>query len=301
MTFRIKDKILLVQHLYKRYGHKQVLEDFNMSLERGKVFGLLGNNGEGKTTLIRIIMGIIPADRGKIIYNGQPVSFNRPRYKKEVAYIPEESIFFSWMSIRELMTFNASFYPQWNDRKARSLLDWFNLDRKLQIKNLSRGMKLKLGLIIALAAEPKLLVLDDPTSGMDIPTRHDFLKSLIQEIREAGTSILFSSHIVHELEGIIDHLGILRKGKLILDEKFDIVKEQARKVRLDFDSSRPPDIKAEGMIDRHISGSRCELAVYPWRDEIKSQLAAFQPDRIEIDSMTLEEIFIHFVARLPQS
>ena len=92
------DKILQVQHLYKSYSRKQVLEDFNMSLERGKVFGLLGNNGEGKTTLIRIIMGIIPADQGRILYDGRAISFNQPAYKKEVAYIPEESIFFSWMS-----------------------------------------------------------------------------------------------------------------------------------------------------------------------------------------------------------
>jgi ABC-2 type transport system ATP-binding protein len=290
------DKILQVQHLYKSYSRKQVLEDFNMSLDRGKVFGLLGNNGEGKTTLIRIIMGIIPADKGRIIYDGRAISFNQPAYKKEVAYIPEESIFFSWMSINELMTFNASFYPQWNAGKGDGLLQRFKLSKKLKIKNLSRGMKLKLGLIIALAAEPKLLILDDPTSGMDIPTRHDFLKSLIQEILEAGTSILFSSHIVHELEGIIDQLGILRNGRLILDEKFDIVKEQARKVRLDFNGPVPPDIKAEGLIHQQINGSRCELGIYPWQDNVKSQLAAYQPKRMEIDSMTLEEIFIHFVS-----
>ncbi len=295
------DKILQVQHLYKRYSRKQVLEDFNMSLERGKVFGLLGNNGEGKTTLIRIIMGIIPADRGKILYDGHPVAFNRPRYKKEVACIPEESIFFSWMSIQELMTFNASFYPRWNARKGEDLLGRFNLSKKLKIKSMSRGMKLKLGLIMALAAEPKLLILDDPTSGMDIPTRHDFLKNLIQEILEAGTSILFSSHIVHELEGIIDHLGILRNGRLILEEKFDVVKNRARKIRMVFDGPVPLDIKAEGMIHHQINGSRCELGIYPWKEKVKSQLEAHQPERMEIDSMTLEEIFIHFVARLHQS
>lgn len=290
------DKILELQHLYKRYSRKQVLEDFNMSLERGKVFGLLGNNGEGKTTLIRIIMGIIPADQGKILYEGQPAAFNRPRYKKEVAYIPEESIFFSWMSIHELMTFNASFYPRWNARKGDDLLDRFKLSKKMKIKNLSRGMKLKLGLIIALAAEPKLLVLDDPTSGMDIPTRHDFLKSLIQEILEGGTSILFSSHIVHELEGIIDQLGVLRNGKLVLEEKFDIVKDQARKVRLYFNGPVPPDIKADSIIHHQINGSRCELGIYPWKNKVKSQLAAYEPTRMEIDSMTLEEIFIHLAA-----
>jgi ABC-2 type transport system ATP-binding protein len=231
--------ILQVCGLHKNFGRKKVLDNFNMSLEEGKVYGLLGKNGEGKTTLIRMIMGIIPGDKGKILYKGEKIKFNQPLYKKEVGYIPEESIFFGWMTIRELMSFNSSFYPKWNENKARELLDRFDLAGKLKIKNLSRGMKLKLGLTVALAADPELLILDDPTSGMDVPTRHDFLKGIISEILEQGTSILFSSHLVHELEGIIDHLGILHDGKLILEENFEHVKNSAKKVHLVFDGSVP--------------------------------------------------------------
>jgi ABC-2 type transport system ATP-binding protein len=288
--------ILQVNNLFKSFGRKQVLSDFNMSLEEGKVYGLLGKNGEGKTTLIRLIMGIIPGDKGKILYKGNEIKFNQPFYKKEVGYIPEDSIFFGWMTIKELMTFNSSFYPKWNPQKTKELLDRFNLDGKLKIKNLSRGMKLKLGLIVALVAEPELLILDDPTSGMDVPTRHDFLKGIIREILDEGTSILFSSHLVHELEGIIDHLGILHEGKLILEDNFEQVKNKAKKVHLVFDDPVPDGIDIKGILTKQTDGNKCDIGIYPWSENVKNELDAFNPTKVNVESMTLEEIFIHFVS-----
>ena len=289
-------EILQAIDLSKSFGRKQVLKNFSLHLQEGQVYGLLGKNGEGKTTLIRMVMGIIPVDKGKILYKGAEIKFNRPYYKKEVGYIPEESIFFSWMTIKELMSFNSSFYPGWNENKAKELLDRFHLEGKLKIKNLSRGMKLKLGLVVALAAEPKLLILDDPTSGMDLPTRHDFLKGIIQEILDQGTTILFSSHLVHELEGIIDHLGILQHGQLILEENFEKVKNDAKKIQLIFDGSVPDKIDIEGVLTEQIDGSKWDLAVYPWSDEVKNSLEALHPAKMKVESMSLEEIFIQFVA-----
>ncbi len=288
--------ILRAKNLYKSFGRKHVLNDFSMSLEEGKVYGLLGKNGEGKTTLIRMIMGIIPCDKGKIHYKESEIKFNHPLYKKEVGYIAEESIFFGWMTIRDLMAFNSSFYSKWNENRAKDLLDRFDLEGRLKIKTLSRGMKLKLGLIVALAAEPELLILDDPTSGMDVPTRHDFLKGIISEILEQGTSILFSSHMVHELEGIIDHLGILHDGKLILEDNFEKVKNNAKKVHLVFDGSVPDGIDIEGMLTKQTDGNKCDLGIYPWSEDVKKGLEALHPTKMDTESMTLEEIFIHFVS-----
>jgi ABC-2 type transport system ATP-binding protein len=288
--------ILHVNNLHKSFGRNHVLENFQMTIKEGQVYGLLGKNGEGKTTLIRMIMGIIPVDKGKILYRGKEIHFNKPLYKKEVGYIPEDSVFFGWMTIDELMSFNSSFYPGWNQKKTDELLSRFELEGKLKIKNLSRGMKLKLGLVVALAAEPELLILDDPTSGMDVPTRHDFLKGIIREILEQGTSILFSSHLVHELEGIIDHLGILNDGHLILEENFELVKNNARKVNLVFDGSVPGGIDFQGMLSKQIDGNKCDLGVYPWSEDVKNNLETLKPAKMNIDFMTLEEIFIQFVA-----
>jgi len=289
------DEVLRIENLSKSFGKKKVLENYSMSLAEGKVYGLLGKNGEGKTTLIRMIMGVIPPDGGEIFYKGKKIKFNASLYKKEVGYIPEESIFFSWMTINEILNFNSSFYPSWNAQKAADYLERLSLSRKLKIKNLSRGMKLKLGLIIALASEPKLLILDDPTSGLDVPTRHDFLKDIIREILESGTTVLFSSHLVHELEGIIDQLGILHNGNLILEEDFEEVKGKTKRVRVTADSF-PDKISIEGILTKQTNGNKCELVVYPWNEEKKKELEILSPTKIEVESLTLEEIFINFVS-----
>lgn len=288
--------ILTMKNLSKSFGRKKVLEDFNLSLEQGKVYGFLGMNGEGKTTLIRMIMGVIPPDNGEIIFKNKKISFRDDSYKKEIGFIAEESIFYSWMSIKELLSFNASFYPKWNTRKVNDYLEKFSLEPKTKIKHLSRGMKLKLGLIVTLASEPELLILDDPTSGLDVPTRHDFLKEIIKELSEAGTTILFSTHIVHEIEGIIDNLGILRYGRLILDEDFHDLKNSIKRVLLTSEDSLEDKITIDGIITQKINETQCEMVVHPWTEEKKKEIEALNFTNLEVKSLNLEEIFISFAS-----
>jgi ABC-2 type transport system ATP-binding protein len=265
-------------------------------MEKGKVYGLLGINGEGKTTLIRMIMGVIPPDKGEILFKNKKISFRDDSYKKEIGFIAEESIFYSWMSIKELLSFNASFYPKWNARKANEYLGKFSLDPKTKIRHLSRGMKLKLGLIVTLASEPELLILDDPTSGLDVPTRHDFLKEIIKELSEVGTTILFSTHIVHEIEGIIDNLGILKFGNLILDEDFHELKNSVKRILLTSEDSLEDKITIDGVITQKINGTQCEIVVYPWTEEKKQVIENLKPTSMEIKPLNLEEIFISFAS-----
>ena len=124
------NEILRVNNLSKSFGKNKVLQDFDLTLQKGKVYGLLGKNGEGKTTLIRIIMGVIPYDQGEITYKNKKISFRDDSYKREIGFIAEESIFFSWMTIQELLNFNASFYPKWNTRKVDEYLDRLSLDNE---------------------------------------------------------------------------------------------------------------------------------------------------------------------------
>ncbi len=288
--------ILTIKNLSKSFGKKKVLENFNLIVEKGKVYGLLGINGEGKTTLIRMIMGVIPPDNGEIFFKNKKISFRDDSYKKEIGFIAEESIFYSWMTIKELLSFNASFYPKWNVPKANDYLEKFSLDPKTRIRNLSRGMKLKLGLIVTLASEPELLILDDPTSGLDVPTRHDFLKEVIKELSEAGTTILFSTHIVHEIEGIIDNLGILRFGSLILDEDYHELKNSCMRVLLTSEESLEDKIKIDGIVVEKTNGNQIDLVVYPWTEEKKQVIENLNPTSMEIKPLNLEEIFISFVS-----
>ena len=290
-------EILNIISLDKSFGQKKVLENFNMTLQEGKVYGLLGNNGEGKTTLIRIIMGIIPSNKGEIFYKNQKIEFKHSAYKKEIGYIPEESFFYSWMTIKDLLDLNSSFYPKWNSKKAHEFLERFSLDNKVRIRTLSRGMKLKLGLIVALASEPELLILDDPTSGIDVPTRQDFLKGIIRELSEAGTTILFSTHLIHELEKIVDHLSILHNRHLILDEDYQKVKNAAKRVRITFKDSFPENIGIDGVLKEQREGNIADLVIYPWDKVMEKQIEALSPIRWDIEPLSLEEIFISFVSK----
>jgi len=219
-------ELLRITGLAKSFGRKRVLKDFDLTVASGRVYGLLGRNGEGKTTLARILMGVIPADRGDVLYKGRRIAFGESAYKRDFGYVPEDPFFYEDMSVRGLLDFNARFYPKWDRKRAAADLERFALDPKSRIGTLSRGMKLKLGLAVALAASPELLILDDPTSGLDVPTRQDFLRDVIRELAASGTTFLFATHLVHELERIVERLLVLQGGRLILDEDFDKVKAQ---------------------------------------------------------------------------
>jgi ABC-2 type transport system ATP-binding protein len=289
-------EILTIRNLSKSFGRKRVLQDFSLTLAKGKVYGLLGKNGEGKTTLVRILMGVIPADSGEIHYKGRRIRYNDIWYKKEVGYIPEDSFFFSAMRIRELLDFNASFYPAWDGRKAKDYLDRLNLDGRARIGQLSRGMKLKLGLVVALAAKPELLFLDDPTSGIDVPTRQDFLKGIVRELSDAGTTLLFSSHLVHELERIVEHVHILDGGRVILDEEYQALKNRTMRVRMEFEGAAPDALRLPGVLTERREGSYIEAVIYPWAEDAAKAVEALAPARWGVEPLSLEDIFMSFIA-----
>jgi len=289
-------ELLKITGLSKSFGRHLVFNNLNMKLNAEKVYGLLGLNGEGKTTLIRILLGVIPSDAGEILYKDSPVSFRSASYKEEVGYIPEDPFFFGGMRVGELLGFNAAFYRRWDGRRADELLKRFSLDKKARIRTLSRGMKLRLEMAVALAARPTLLVLDDPTSGLDVPTRYDFLQDIVKELADAGTTIFFSTHLVHELERIVEHIFILHKGRLILDDDFQAVKDSTRRVRLSFENLPPENFGIAGVLAERRDGRRVEMVIHPWSEEKRQEIEKFSPSHLDIESLSLEDIFRSFVA-----
>jgi ABC-2 type transport system ATP-binding protein len=289
-------EILRIKGLGKAFGRRGVFSDLSLRLEAGKVYGLLGRNGEGKTTLIRILLGVIPADRGEVTYKGRQVGFDSASHKQEIGYIPEDSFFFGWMRVRDLLDFNAAFYPTWDGRRAAELLKRFSLDSRSRIRTLSRGMKLKLEMAVALAAIPELLILDDPTSGLDVPTRYDFLEDIVRELADAGTTVFFATHLVHELERIVEHVFILDGGRVILDKDYQTLKDSTRRLRLSFDNAPPEKLGLDGVLTERRDGRRLELVVYPWSEEKKAKVEQLSPSHLEIEPLSLEDIFRSFVA-----
>jgi ABC-2 type transport system ATP-binding protein len=290
-------EILRLEKIEKSFGRRRVLQDVSLSLEAGRVYGLLGKNGEGKTTIIRIVMGVIPADGGAVTFQGLRVPFGASRYKTDIGYVPEDPFFYSWMKVGELLDFNASFYPRWDSARALEFLGRFSLDGKARIGTLSRGMKLKLHLAVALAARPALLILDDATSGIDVPTRHDFLRDIVRELADGGTAILFSTHLVHELERIVEHLFILHGGRMILNEDFEKVKSMTKRIALIIGDEAPAKFDLDGMLGEERERNRVSLLFYPWDEEKRRKLEEMSPAGLEVESLSLEEIFESFVKR----
>jgi len=292
-------ELLKIAGLGKSFGKKRVLKDVSFAVEPGRVYGLLGLNGEGKTTLARILMGIIPADRGAILFKGKSIRFGAAAYKREVGFIPEDSFFYGWMKVRELLQLNASFYPKWDADRVRALSGNLGLDPKARIRTLSRGQKLKLGLVAAIGAAPDLLILDDPTSGLDVPTRHDFLRGVIRDLAERGTAVLFATHMVHELERVADHLLILHGGRITLDRRYEEVKEATRRVKLWFDGEAPEWPGVEGTLSVAREANRLEAVVYPWSGAAEDGIRNLAPVRMEVEPLSLEEMFVGFVSSGP--
>ncbi|MDH4271285.1 MAG: ABC transporter ATP-binding protein [Candidatus Aminicenantes bacterium] len=291
------NELLRITGLSKSFGRRSVFRDLNLAMNAGRVYGFLGKNGEGKTTLVRILMGIIPADSGEIHYKEAPVSFRSAGYKEEFGYIPEDPFFFGGMKVGEFLDFNAAFYRRWDGGRVDELLGRFSLDKKARIRTLSRGMKLKLEMATALAANPSVLILDDPTSGLDVPTRHDFLQGIVRELADSGTMILFATHLVHELERIVDHLFILEGGRIILDEEYEAVKNSTRRVRLDLEDQLPEGFGIDGILTESREGRRVEMVIYPWSEDKKQKIESLAPRNLEIEPLSLEDIFRSFVAR----
>ncbi len=288
-------ELLRVERLSKAFGRRAVLRDIGFTVEPGKVYGLMGRNGEGKTTLIRTIMGVIPRDAGVISFKGRPVTFAGADYKRAIGYVPENPFFYGGMSVAGILAFNGRFFPKWDAKKAASDVERFGLDPSAKVRTLSRGQQLKLAVVAALAAGPELLILDDPTSGLDVPTRRDFLRDIIGELARGGTAVLFATHLVHELERIVDHLFILRGGRIVLDEPYDKVKSLARRAVISFDGPPPEDLDIGPIIGRRRMGQDLELLLYPWSEEVNASLRGLNALRFEVEPLSLEDIFTGFV------
>ncbi len=288
--------ILEISGLSKSFGKKKVLNNFDLKVEKGTAYCLLGKNGAGKTTLFRMIMGVIPPDAGKILFRGNALSCGDSRHKKEIGFIAEDSIYYGWMTVRRHLRFHAAFFPKWDAAKAETYRKQLGLEDNLRIRSLSRGMKLKLGMITALAAAPELIILDDPTSGLDVPTRRTFFRDILGGILEGGTSILFGTHMVHEIENITQRTGILHRGRLVVQEEAADLKQTVKRVCFTCDTPEAVNRELQGIMTLRRHGRRYETVLHPWNEQRRAELRVLKAYDLETEPLSLEEIFLSFIA-----
>src|SRR6185503_19123687 len=222
------DSVIHVSELTRRFGDKTALLSVSLSLPRGAVYGLVGANGAGKTTLIKHLLGLLRAESGLVRVFGKDPVADPVGVLSRIGYLSEENDLPGWMSVDELMRYSRAFYPAWDDAYAEELRQSFALDPAAKVKTLSKGQKARAGLLVALAYRPELLVLDEPSSGLDPIVRRDILGAVIRTIAGEGRTVLFSSHLLDEVEQVADHVTMMSHGRIALSAPLEAVREAHR-------------------------------------------------------------------------
>lgn len=204
-----------VRDLKRCFRGKTALNEVNLQIPRGTIQGLVGLNGAGKTTLIRHLIGSLKAESGQVKVLGQNPVADPQQVLKQIGYMTEEDSLPKWMRVGELIDFCRAIYPTWDDHYASKLSEMFSLSRNIKLSTLSKGQRARAGLLAAIAHRPLLLILDEPSSGLDPIARSDILEAVIRTISDDGRTVLFSSHLLDEVDRVCDHITLLHHGKII--------------------------------------------------------------------------------------
>ena len=224
----VSESVITVSELTRRFGAKTALASVSLSIPRGAVYGLVGANGAGKTTLIKHILGLLRAESGSVrVFGLDPVA-DPVGVLSRVGYLSEDHDLPGWMRVDELTSYSRAFYPAWDNAYAEELRQAFALDSTARISNLSKGEKARLGLLIALAYRPELLVLDEPSTGLDPVVRRDILDAIMRTIADEGRTVLFSSHLLDEVERVADHVTMIHHGRIVLSAPLAAIRESHR-------------------------------------------------------------------------
>lgn len=282
-----------VKDVVKTFDGFRALDGVTMTVPRGAVYGLVGPNGAGKSTLIRHLTGIYRPDSGVIDIDGQPV-YENPAVKARIAYIPDDVFYFPQATIPDMMRYYRGIYPKFDAERYQKLGEVFQLDPKRQIRRLSKGMQKQSAFWLALCCQPKVLVLDEPVDGLDPVMRRQVWSLLMGDVAQRGTTVLVSSHNLRELEDVCDHVGILSRGKVLIERSLSALQENVVKMQVVFQEKELPQLPGDLQV-LHVSqvGRIHTLIIRGNATEITNRLAAFAPILMEALPLTLEEIFIY--------
>ncbi len=284
--------------LTRRFGKTLAVDGLDLFVPRGGVFGFIGRNGAGKTTTIRMLLGLLSATAGEASVLGLDPARRGVEIRQRVGYAPERHHMYRWMTIAHLIRFVRPFYPTWDDAECERLLKRFGLDPARKVKALSKGMLAKTALTLALAHRPELLVLDEPTGGLDAVVRREFLESIVEMASDGERTVFLSSHLLADVERVADRVAVLHDGRLALQEPLDALKARIKKVRLRFGDAMPSVVDADGVL-RAAAGEREWLVTVSnftadTPDALKRRLGA---ESAEVIHLSLEDIFVELVGR----
>ncbi len=282
-------------HVSKRYRHFS-LSDVSLEFPRGTVAGLIGPNGAGKSTTMRIMMGLVTPDGGAVSVLGQPVSSNQASAKLEMGYYAEDMRLYKRETIGWHLQFVRSMYPGWDDAYAGLMLDRFGLKADQRVKGLSHGQRVKALLLLILARRPQLLILDEPTTGLDPVARHEVLTELMRVVEDEERTILLSSHNTQDIEKLCDSVTFIDRGQVIASGGRDELLERWRRIRLQAPAGWQVPVLPGIRVESHFRSQRV-LSLDQFDREVLERLQASGAILEGVERMTLEEIFVSLVMR----
>ena len=280
-----------VRELRKSFDGFEALRGLNIHVPKGAVYGLVGPNGAGKSTVIRHLAGICRQDGGEALIGGQPV-YENPAVKEKIAYIPDDIFYFGAASIRDMKNLYRAMIPTFSDARFEKLREAFPLDEKRAMRRLSKGMQKQAAFWIALSCCPAVILLDEPVDGLDPVMRRQVWSLLLQDVAERGTTVLVSSHNLRELEDVCDHVGIMDKGRMLLERPLAALQENTVKIQLALpDGKELPD--GLDILHESRTGRLRQLILRGSSGELTARLAACEPFFMDVLPLSLEEIFIY--------
>ena len=282
-----------VRELVKRFGGFAALDGASVTVPEGSVYGLVGPNGAGKSTLIRHITGVYRADRGQVLVDGENV-YENPEKKALVAAIPDEWFYFPSATIRDMMRFYRGFYPAFDMDRYERFKEVFAISEKAAIRRLSKGMQKQAAFWLTMCCRPKYLVLDEPVDGLDPVMRRQVWSLMMSDVAEYGTTVLVSSHNLRELEDVCDHVGIMSRGKVLLERSLSDLQENIVKLQVVWPSAEVPVLPADLPVlhTSHV-GRVYTYIVRGNAGEVSRRMEESRPMMLEALPLSLEEIFIY--------
>ena len=282
--------------LTKRFGRELAVDDLSLQIARGSIFGLIGPNGAGKSTTIKMLMGMLSPTAGEARVLGMDPFAEPVRVKQRVGYVPETHHIYRWMRVEEVVGFCRSLYESWNDRTYRQMLDLFALDPRKKVKHLSKGMLVKLALLLAVSHDPEVLVLDEPMSGLDPIAREEFLDGVLRTICDRGQTVLFSTHTLDDVQRLADTVGILYEGSLLVHQNIEALLGTTKRIRATLgDGHRPVRLPA-GTLWQNVQGREWLVSVGDFTAEKLQQIRTQNSvDHVEVIDLGLEDLFKDFI------
>jgi ABC-2 type transport system ATP-binding protein len=287
--------VIEINRLTKYYGNREIVRDLSLDVPSGSIYGFLGRNGMGKTTTIRILLGLENPTRGHTRVLGEDSQKLSPATRARIGYLPEGHHVYGWMTVKEAGQFQASYFPNWEQEIFDAVITHFRLTPKMKAGHLSRGQRAGLCLAMTLAPQPELLVLDDPALGLDPVARRSLLQSMLYVTRQPNRTILFSSHLLSDVERVADRIVVLDGGALRADCTVEHFRERLRHYVLKFRGTPPSAPEIPGLLESFRTDRELAVTFANPPADLETRLAALQPESIEPVEMTLEDAFISYV------